>query len=93
MKNLDKIVELYDAHPGFLGSLNPLPEKMLNKIKEYEGKAMKLKDVVNELSVVANSLGGVVEDCKKYKFLIFKTQESNGVEHYYRLIRYNGSKK
>jgi|GEM_PF-3894809 len=83
-----KKVKLYDPHSGIGGPIVPLPTLMKKTIDSLDNKELTLEEVVEELTPVAEKLGGRIDIDKDYKFVGFSIKEKNNVEHYWRLIRY-----
>jgi len=76
----------YDPHPGFLGAAVPLPEKMKEAAEQLSGKVISLEEAIGFLTPIFEAIGGTLVEGNN--FILFMIQESSGIKHCYRLIRY-----
>ena len=85
--NLKQIVELYDPHPGFAGAAVPLPKSMKKIVDELNGRKMTLEDALENLSSVAEG-GGTIHLVENLGYIGFLYMETDGRQHFFRLLRY-----
>ncbi len=85
---LGRKVKLYDPHPGFVGAAVPLPEPMKELADKLDGLNMSLEDALDNLSPVAEELGGFVRLVEDGKYIRFGYKKESGKEHSFRLLSY-----
>ncbi len=86
---MTRTVHLFDPHPGFAGAAVPLPKVMKEAADKLDGKSMSLDKAVEDLTGIAEQIGGTIEIVDRFNFIKFEMEAKPPyICHTYRLIRY-----